>query len=463
MEASFNDARSRKWALTAAVLVTALSCFRLAHVHLLWADEDYHLAAAINLLRGKIPYRDFWYDKPPLTALYYLLIGGFPGWPLRLMDAAYTMASCYMAYRIASVWWTRVEGYAAALLLAFFTTFYLPSAVIPFAADAVMLLPHLLAIYYALVGKPLLAGCFAGIAFLANTKAIFVVAGCAIFLGPATLWLGISFALTSSVGLGLLAALGAWPGYVEQVWRWGFIYAKESPVLHPWVNGSGRTLNWIGFHLFPVLAAGYYIKQAKFRDRWRLGCWIALSFVAVALGNRFAPHYFLQLLPSIVIAASRGITLAAHRHGRQTSAAALLLLAVPLVRFGPRYFELARDTESPHWADVAMDLDSRAVARKIEASSQPGRYAICLGLSSGCLRLHEEGVRQPLLGFSTPNRRSGRPPSLRERPDLWRRSSEKPAGIGPVKSGLDCRWIGLIKSQTEGRCLSRSAELAVTL
>src|SRR3954465_9983174 len=105
-------------------IVIVLSCLRLAHVHLLWADEDYHLAAAINILHGKVPYRDFWYDKPPLSAFYYLVIGGFPGWPLRLWDAAYIGASCYLVYRLACRWWSKAEGYVAASLLAFFTAFY---------------------------------------------------------------------------------------------------------------------------------------------------------------------------------------------------------------------------------------------------------------------------------------------------------------------------------------------------
>src|ERR1700685_981396 len=146
MEASASRIPKR-WAL--ACLVLALACLRLCHVHLLWADEDYHLAAAINLLHGKIPYRDFWYDKPPLSAAYYLLIDGFPGWPLRLLDAAYICIACWLIFRLAHAFWSAAEGWTAALLLAFFTTFYLPSAVIPFAADGLMLVPHLAAVYCA--------------------------------------------------------------------------------------------------------------------------------------------------------------------------------------------------------------------------------------------------------------------------------------------------------------------------
>src|SRR5438874_9536752 len=100
-------------------VVIALACFRFCHIHLLWADEDYHLAAAVHILNGKVPYRDFWYDKPPLCALFYLLIAGYPGWPLRILDAVYVILACYLAYLVARDWWGgELEGYIAALLIA---------------------------------------------------------------------------------------------------------------------------------------------------------------------------------------------------------------------------------------------------------------------------------------------------------------------------------------------------------
>ena len=365
------DFRGRGTALRLAFLVVMLSCLRLTHLHLLWADEDYHLAAAINILHGKILYRDFWYDKPPLSALYYLLIGGWYGWPLRLLDAAYVTGCCYVAFRLASVLWSRAEGYLAALLLAFFTTFYLPSSVISFAADALLLLPHLLAIYFAVKGRAGFAGCFAGIGFLANTKAIFVAASCCLFLFPEVVWFAGAFIFVCAVGLGALGATGAWPGYVEQVWRWGLVYARESPVANPVLNGASRTLNWIGFHLAAVLSAGYFFVQSRDGMRWKLAGWIALSFLGVAVGGRFAPHYFLQLLPTVLIPASRGLILAYIRYRRLTIAIAAVLLFIPLARFGPRYAWLVLSNRESNWVDTAMDLDSGAVASRIRAAARP--------------------------------------------------------------------------------------------
>ncbi|MBV9759337.1 MAG: hypothetical protein JO340_02125 [Acidobacteriaceae bacterium] len=363
----------RRWAL--AFLILALACFRLCHLRLLWADEDYHLAAAIHLLHGKIPYRDFWYDKPPLCAVYYLFIGGFAGWPLRLFDAAYVCLACWLIYRLARSLWTEAEGSAAALLLAFFLAFYLPSAVIPFAADAILLVPHLAAVYYAQAKSPFRAGLYGGIGFLANTKALFVLASCALFLPSGIPLLLLGFAAPAVLAwIGALAT-GATAGYYEQVWRWGLIYAAQSPVTRPLVNGIVRTADWLGFHAAIGAGAVFAFVRLPTAERAKLGAWLALSFAAAAIGWRFAPHYFLQVLPALVVLAARGAVLALHQFRKVAAVALALLLLAPFIRFGPRYAMLAYDAilkREPHWIDVGMDLDSQEVSRKILAVRRPG-------------------------------------------------------------------------------------------
>ncbi|MBV8689815.1 MAG: hypothetical protein JOZ59_06910, partial [Candidatus Eremiobacteraeota bacterium] len=352
-----------------------LSCFRFAHLHLLWADEDYHLGAALQILRGKIPYRDFWYDKPPLNALYYLIIGAHAGWSLRILDAVYVLIACWMAFRLAHTWWGEAEAWIAALLLAFFLTFYIPSAVIPFAADALMIVPHLGAMYCARKGLMVRAGLWAGVAFLTNAKAIFVLAVCAIWLWPRWELLMAGFAIPTLAGFVAAVAAGAWRGYVEQVWRWGFLYAEGSPVLNPVRLGIVRTSDWLGFHALLLVGAVFAFRYLRSDERRKLGSWLILSFAAVCLGTRFAPHYFLQLLPPMVITASRGIALALRNYTKVAIPVLLATLLVPVVRFGPRYAVLAYDNltgERPHWTDVLMDLDSQDAARRIRSLAQPG-------------------------------------------------------------------------------------------
>lgn len=356
-------------------LIAALACLRTTHIHLLWADEDYHLAAALNVLHARIPYRDFWYDKPPLCAAYYLLCGAYPGWPLRLLDAGYVLACCALIFRVARDWWSAREGYLAAALLAFFLTFYLASAVIPFAADALMILPHVAAIHSALRRKPFAAGLWCGIAFLFNVKAVFVLSACATWLLPGILPLLGGFFIPLSAALGAALGTGAWNGYVTQVWRWGVIYARASPVVHPLLLGLHRTLDWLGFQAALTLGAVFALLRTGRSDLWKLGSWLVFSFLAVCVGWRFAPHYFLQFLPPMTVAAARGWVLAWQRRKQLAMTAIVVLLLIPFIRFSPAYFLLAADDlrgAKPHWSDVILDLDSQQVARQIRAIARPG-------------------------------------------------------------------------------------------
>lgn len=363
--------KGRLWVLA----VVTLALLRLCHAGLLWADEDYHIAAALQVLHGKVPYRDFWYDKPPLNAAFYLLAGALPGWPLRLLDAAYVLLACWLTYRLTREWWGEKEARLSAVLLAFFLAFYLPSAVIAFAADALMLVPHLAAIYCAFRKRAMWAGVFCGIAFLFNAKALFVMAVCALCLVGALVPFCFGLAGTLAVAGIALFATGAWPGYWEQVWRWGWIYATGSPVTNPFVTGAVRTLNWLGFHAALALGTIVFFWKSSRTERWKAGSWMALSFAAVCLGTRFAPHYYLQLLPALVAAGARGIVLAWRDYRKPATALIVIALAVPLLRFGPRYGMLAwREWTGTRvtWRDAVLDLDSQDAARVIRTSARPG-------------------------------------------------------------------------------------------
>ena len=368
------EGRARKhFVIGLAVLL--LASLRLCHIHLLWADEDYHLAAALNILHGKLPYRDFWYDKPPLSAVYYLIIGAHPGWLLRLLDTGYVLLACYLICRLARAWWGEHEGRIAALLLAFFMAFYLPSAVLPFAADALMLVPHVAAIYFAFLRRPFLAGLFCAVAFLVNPKALFVLAVCAAWLLASLPALLLGFLAPLLAAFASAWAAGCWSGYCEQVWRWGWIYASQSPVAHPLHSALLRTADWLGFH--SALAGGTTVTllRTTHRSRWMLSSWIALSFASVCLGARFEPRYFLQLLPALVLAGSRGVVIGYESYRRSTVVLLFATLLVPLIRFGPHYVSLAYDdlqNRQPAWTDVQLDLDSQAAASQINSAAQAG-------------------------------------------------------------------------------------------
>ena len=112
----------------------------------------------MEIARGKTLYRDVWFDKPPLVAWIALAWGARAGVALRLAGAAYAIAVAWMCMCFARAKWGEREGLLAALFAAWFLTFGLPSAVIPLASDMLLVLPHVVAIYFAWRGRAFWSG-----------------------------------------------------------------------------------------------------------------------------------------------------------------------------------------------------------------------------------------------------------------------------------------------------------------
>lgn len=325
----------------------------LFEARVLWEGETLPLAAAMQMMRGSVLYRDVWFDKPPLVPAIYLLWGAHIGPVLRIAGAVYALIACWLAYALAAALWSSREGYFAAALLAFFLTFDTHSAMLPLAADMLLLAPHLAAVLLAVRKQPLWSGVAAGIGFLFNTKGIFVLAACALFAWPGAgtlAMLAAGFAIPNLAALAWLAGTGSLIPYIDQVWRWPAQYAGSPVVSDPMWNGVVRTLNWAGFHV--ALLIGAVI--VWLRARWRFLVWALICYAGVVLGWRFFPRYFLLLLPALTIAAARGFAVL---RNRIIIAVAALTMIVPLVRFGPRYLMLNG------WSDLALDDDSKGASR----------------------------------------------------------------------------------------------------
>jgi hypothetical protein len=349
--------------LLAAVLLAS----RLCHTAILWEGDTLPLAAGAQMLHGKALYREVWFDKPPLLPLAYLLFGANPGWPLRIAGAFYAFLACWIAYRFARDLWSQTEGLWAAGLLGFFLTFDFPSAVIPVASDLLMLAPHLAAVWMAYRKRAFWSGVLAGIAFWISPKGAFVTAVCVLWDPEGILKIAAGFASVSGVVAGWLWGTGALGAYWDEVWKWGRMYAGSTFVAAPVRNGISRTVNWMGFHAAAVIAAGVALVKGRAGRHWGLLPWIGWVFIAlvgVAMGWRFFPRYYFLLLPPLILLAARGFA----TMGRARDLV-LLLLLIPLTRFGPTYLAALTD---PAWRDTSMDRESRAAASFLREHAKPG-------------------------------------------------------------------------------------------
>jgi len=317
---------------------------RLCHSGVVWVEEAYPLAGALQILDGQVPHRHFWYDKPPLLPLFYLLCGARTGLALRLLDTAFCLASCWFAYRAGLRLFTPRAGQYAAALLAFFLVFDHHSVVIAIAPDLFLLLPTFAAVAFTLEGRPLAAGFTCALAIAANLKGVFLVPVCVLFAPPA--------AGRILVGCTPAALLLLIPGFREQVIDWGRVYSGDTFLADPLRTALTRTLAWAGFHSALLCAAW------RLRDR-RFYLWFVLALASVTLGWRFFPRYYFALLPPLVLAAAHGL----ENLCRPQRYLLPVLLLIPLVRFGPRYAQLALGQP---WPDLALYEDARQAAAHVD-------------------------------------------------------------------------------------------------
>jgi hypothetical protein len=335
-------------------LFALLLAAHLCESGVLWAEENLPLAAALRMVHGGALYRDIWFDKPPLVPAVYLLWGARIGPVLRVAGAVYGWLACVLAYAFAAGIWSRREGYAAAALLGFFLIFDTHSAVLPLAADLLLLLPHLAAVLLVSRRQFLWSGVAAGIGFLFNAKGVFVLAACLVFAWPGAIPLLAGFVVPNIAAAGWLLGTGSLGPYLDQVWRWPAQYTGSPLVADPVWNGVVRTGNWLGFHVVLVIGAGVFWLRDAAKGRWKFVAWIAICAAGVILGWRFFPRYYFLLLPALTIPAARGLALI---RSRAVLAIAMLTMMVPLIRFGPRYAMLS------NWNDLALDRDSREASR----------------------------------------------------------------------------------------------------
>ena len=348
-----------------AVVVTGA---RFCHLDLLWIEEAYPMAAAAEVLQGKVLYRDIWFDKPPLYALFYTMCAAAAGWPLRLLSAIYVLFGCWVAWRYFPEDADRKEALTAAALLAAYLSFDIPSAVMALAPDVLSVPLHLLAVFLAIRGRAFASGFTCGVALLVNTKAIFILAACLLWAPRIHSLVGA--ALPNAVAFGLLGYTGALGAYYEQVWVWGMRYSSDTFKAQPWKEGLLRSINWAGFHAALVIGATVWVWRSR---SWRALGWIVLSLAAVSAGWRFFPRYYFLLLPPMLYAGTRGLFVLP----RIWRAAALCTILIPVARFGPRYVMLASGDRA--WPDLAMMQDSREAAAIARAASRAGDRLLVWG------------------------------------------------------------------------------------
>ncbi len=296
-------------------------------------DSSAFAYAGISLLKGKVPYKDFWDHKTPgiffLDALVFLL---FPDTPssLHIFGVVYGLASAYAFYALGKQLWERRIAFLVAGLFAAFSSF-------PTLAqggnltESYALLPTILAYWFTLkflkrreprVRYLFASGLCAGLATSIKQTEIFSVAGVIVFLAATRLVCGRERRSRSSIMPIVAVILGFVMAWIPWLLYFGLNGALADFVSAAFAYNSLYVSR--GFHIASLLLLMFkqsFVIAIRTSTIWILSLfavfnfvlrptarkqemilvmlWLVFAAVGVSLGRAFYPHYYLQGLPPL--------------------------------------------------------------------------------------------------------------------------------------------------------------------
>ena len=311
------------------LFVTAVVRFPALVSHPFNIDESYYSAGAIELLSGGVFFRDVVDHKPPgiywVYALIYRLAGAFNIAAVHVALIVVVALTAYFVGRAAREFFGAQAARWAAMLYVIASVIGPPNDFQAANSELFVNLP--LAIAFWLAAR----GWMRGRVSPTSAFGIGLALGLAVLIRPQAAWTALPVAVVFvRRGASLPTLAGAVLGSAVPVlsclgWLWhsdvllearsslayAAYYSNCLPLEVKLANGVLKTL------LFVAIDVGLLLPIATLLVRWRqrdgvwkrgAGClltaWLLGNCLAVAMGGRFYPHYFIQLLPPLVVMAA---------------------------------------------------------------------------------------------------------------------------------------------------------------
>ena len=361
-------------------------------------DEGVYATVAQGLLKGQMPYRDLFDNKPPLVyawyALSFLLFGEHVVAPriLAAMLLSLTTLSLFSQARMA---FPKGVAYVAAGLFGLSTG--LPFVALHANTEAYMLLPLVTSLVAFTVGVRrggmrwfLLSGALCGAAMMTKQVALWNLVAL-VGVAAALRWKtdGLSMrtfhpsaylVAGAAAAVGLVAVPFAVTGslgelyYANVSYNWLYVgVLSYSERLADFASGTA----YVAAVAAPLAGGAIWglltlIRRRKQSLDYLLVAWALASAAGVATGGRFFPHYFLHLMPAAAVLTALVVYEVTTKRrtqplGRPALGVVLLMLMVSLGTIGVMYL-------APRAAEERI-AESVAEQKEWESSSrQLGEY-----------------------------------------------------------------------------------------
>lgn len=299
-------------------------------------DEGMHATVGQVIVDGGAPYRDTVTFRAPgtyYTNALFIKIFGKSAEALRVGSAVYATLTTVVIFIFAKA----LYGERIGLLASFFYAAFSSGPMIQGClsnAETFMMLPAVIATYLFYLGYKtqkniffLLAGILSGWAYLVKEASLpnFILFYLFLLFTSGNLLrysttkqvfvkytlLSIGFAFSIAAMFTFLYAEGALNYYIIGAYKWNAGYGNYQ-LDYMWPRLRDRGIYTLGKeYSFLWIASFFSLIAVLFKNRRRDNAlvlmWVLFSFMGVCLGTRFWPHYFIQMIPSLSIAAAYGV------------------------------------------------------------------------------------------------------------------------------------------------------------
>jgi len=301
-------------------------------------DEGSYSYYGLLLNEGKIPYIDFYEQKPPGLFVSYAIMEWFTGTSVKGLHAGFFIMNFFTSFFI-FYWLRRLinvnAGFVGAVL---YSLLSLAPEVSGYTIQAEHFITFYLSISLFFISKVyflnenevpsnrsrniylILSGFFLGFALMTKPNAIFFIPAIAFpilmnyfkdknlkSLIIETLIWGIGAVIPVILLLGLVMAKGAW----DECWYWMVTYPKNYVSAIPWSFGkqllSGQLkVQWANYSLWYILAiigfiAVFAIKKWSWSQKGTIILIIIGACLSVVPGLRFYAHYWIHFMPGVAL------------------------------------------------------------------------------------------------------------------------------------------------------------------
>lgn len=380
-------------------------------------DEGSYAYMGQLVMKGEVPYRDFYEMKPPALYYSYGVLSALSGGDVVLMHVWMALLIAFGAmllFYLVRRWMDAGSGLIATLA-------YLVLAMTPYASGFSIQAEHLVA-FFAIAGLwaltrglqkgsrqlILLAGFLLCYGLLIKQNGLFF-ALLAMTLVPAFhasenktqwfsnsirdgLWLAVG-ALIPIIGFGLLMTI---QGTLTDFWFWIVEYPQAYTSKIDWEMGRNLLENSLssmydGYAAYWILgvagAVGIWLAPLAWYKKWAVTGFFLMAILSVLPGKRFYGHYFLHFFPALAVGVAGLVFVASTWVGRLLPSLKLWLgpvLSVVLVLttlgaheayyFRPNFTKILRQTYGSN-----PFPESRKMADFLSARYQEGDGLLVLG------------------------------------------------------------------------------------